>query len=357
MSYDDLRDRLDDLESGDDRRIVSFPDGSIDRWYALTGRGGDRLETADGFAAQLADGGRSFSLEPLEERPGGQAVNAAVQVHALGDAATLVGHLDHPVLSEVPVETRSMGEPRTVRVVAFAADELLFAEPGPADGWGVEDLLAVVDWERVVGADALCCANWVSFRGLESVFERLASDPPEKRHPVVVDPGPIDTVDPAALEGLFDGLSNADSAAPATEIVLSVNPAELDAAAAVVGSGAGVAGGTGNGPADRDRDRDRDRVAALRSALDITGVVCHGPDAAVGATRDETRSLGMVSVGEPQRTTGAGDRFSGGLACGVVRDWPLETALALGNACAARFVGTGVTADPAAVRSVLEPEP
>ncbi|MGQ3411755.1 PfkB family carbohydrate kinase [Natrinema sp. LN54] len=348
MCYDELRDRLDDLETGTDRGVVSLPDGSIDRWYTLSGTGGDRLEAADAFADQLADGGRAFSLEPTAVRPGGQAVNAATQVHALGEEAALVGHLDHPVLSELPFETHSMGTPATIRVVEFDADELLFSEPGPAENWGLEDLLAVVDWDRLVGADALCCANWVSIRGLTAVFDRLASEPPAEPLPVIVDPGPIETVEPAALADLLHALSRADSAADSLEFVLSVNPTELEAAASAADISERV------GAAESDRHSTRDRVAGLRSATGLTAVVSHGADAATGATRDDTVAVDMIDLGEPRRTTGAGDRFSAGLACGLARDWGLETALALGNACAAHFVGTGETADPAALRSLLE---
>ncbi|WP_049890474.1 PfkB family carbohydrate kinase [Natrinema versiforme] len=349
MYSDELRDRLDGLETGADRRVVSLPDGSVDRWYTLSGAGGDRLEVADAFADQLADGGRAFSLEPTAVRPGGQAVNAATQIHALGETATLVGHLDHPVLSDLPFETHSMGTPATIRVVDFDADELLFSDPGPAEDWGLADLLAVVDWDRLTGAHALCCVNWVSVRGLTAVFDRLASEPPAESLPVVVDPGPIETVEPAALATLLHALSRADSATDSLEIVLSVNPTELEAAAlaADVSERAGVA--------ESDRHSTRDRVAALRSTIEITAVVSHGADAAVGATEDDTVAVDMIDLGDPVQTTGAGDRFSAGLACGLARDWPLETALALGNACAAYFVGTGETADPAALRSLLEP--
>lgn len=349
MSYDELRDRLDRLETGGTRRIVALPDGSVDRWYALAGAGGDRLEAVDAFADQLAAGTRSFALEPIAARPGGQAVNAATQVAALGERATLVGHLDDPVLSDFPFEAHSMGTPATVRVVDVGSDEIQFSEPGPAADWGLEDLLAVIDWDRIVGADALCCTNWVSVRGLTSVFDRLATTPPDEPLPIVVDPGPIDGVNPAALEGLFDALSRADSAAASLEVVLSVNPTELEAAVTTAAASDGT-----RGAGETSDARIRNLTAALRSAIDITAVVSHGSDAAVGATRDDAAAVEMVDLGDPQRTTGAGDRFSAGLACALAREWPLETALALGNACAAHFVATGETADPVALRSVCE---
>ncbi|WP_254522372.1 carbohydrate kinase family protein [Natrinema caseinilyticum] len=348
MSYGTLRDRLDALEAGDGRHVVALPDGSVDHRYVLSGAGGASLRDVDEFAGQLADGSRAFWLESIDVQPGGQAVNAAVQVDALGDSATLVGHLDHPVLADFSFETHSMGPPATVSVVAFDGDDLLFSEPGPTEAWDVADLSAVVDWDQLVDADALCCANWVTIRGLTAVFDRLRSAPPDDPLAVVLDPGPLDAVEPAALADLFDALSRADAASDTLAVVLSVNPTELEAAV----TAADGADGAFDGPPDRNRDRDR--AASLRSAIDVTGVVSHGVDAAAGATRDGTAVVDMLEVSAVTHTTGAGDRFSAGLACALAHEWPLEAALALGNACAAHFVETGDTADPEAVRSLLD---
>ncbi|QLG50456.1 PfkB family carbohydrate kinase [Natrinema halophilum] len=359
MSYADLCDHLDALEGDGRRHVVALPDGSVDHRYALSGAGGVRVERADEFRSQLAAGSRAFSLEPVDVRPGGQAVNAARQVHALGDSATLVGHLDHPVLAEFPFETRSMGPPATVRVVMLDEDDLLFSEPGAAETWELADLRAVVDWDRILDADALCCANWVSVRGLTAVFDRFRSAPPDESLTIVLDPGPIDAVDPSALEDLFDVLSRTDGASESIEIVLSVNPTELEAAVAATDvSGrasdrvSDASGVTSDGT--RDRNRALGRAVALRSAIGISGVISHGTAVAAGATRNGTTVVNMLEVGETKHTTGAGDRFSAGVACALAREWSLETALALGNACAAHFVGTGETAGPAAVRSILE---
>lgn len=345
MSYGNLCDHLDALEAGDGRHVVALPDGSVDHRYALSGAGGASIEGVDEFTGQLADGSRAFWLEATGVRPGGQAVNVAVQVDALGDSATLVGHLDHPVLADFPFETYSMGPPATVSVVAFDGDDLLFSEPGPTEAWDVADLSAIVEWDQLVDADALCCANWVTVRGLTAVFDRLQSAPPAEFLAVVLDPGPIDAVEPAALADLFDALSRADAASDTLEVVLSVNPTELEAAV--------TAADGADGAFDGAPDRNRDRAESLRSAVDVTGVVSHGADVAAGATRDESAVVDMLDVSEVTHTTGAGDRFSAGLACALARKWPLEAALALGNACAAHFVETGETADPGAVRSLL----
>lgn len=357
MSYDDVRSRLEEFPSSDaddSREVAALPDGSVDHWYELAGADGERLESPAEFARYIQSGSDTVPLEPLEVRPGGQAVNAAVQAHALGEDVTLVGHLDHPVLEGLPFETRSMGSPAHIRVLAFDGDEVLLAEPGPTAEWGLEDLLSVVDWTRLVGADALCCPNWVSIRGLTDVFERFESSSVDRRLPVIVDPGALETVEPSALEELFDALSRADSGGlgsdPAddstsgVEIVLSVNPTEFEAAATAALEDA---------TAESEPKPTPERVGSLRSALEVSAVVAHGSEAAVGATRSRAAEVPMLEIESPRTATGAGDRFSGGLACALAREWPLEPALALGNACAAAFVESAETATPATLRTFL----
>ncbi|RKD95263.1 carbohydrate kinase family protein [Halopiger aswanensis] len=357
MSYDDVLTRLERLTSGganDPQTIVALPDGSVDHWYAVVGEGGERLESPAAFARQLESGLETVSLEPLEVRPGGQAVNAALQAHALGEDVTLVGHLDHPVFDELPFDARSMGSPAHIRVLAFDGDDVLLAEPGPTAEWRLEDLLAVIEWERLTGADALCCPNWVSVRGLTAVFERLGSSTIDHRLPVVVDPGALETVEPSALADFFDALSQADSgdadpsADSGVELVISVNPTEFEAAAAVA-----LEDGAAQPASESAPEPTPERVESLRSALAVSGVVSHGSAAAVGATRSDAVSVPMLEIESPRTSTGAGDRFSGGLASALAREWPFETALALGNACAAAFVESAATADPAALRSFV----
>ncbi|WP_265110329.1 PfkB family carbohydrate kinase [Halosolutus halophilus] len=335
MSYAALRDRLPSLAADSSTRVVTLPDGSVDYCYRVAGAGGDRLETPEALGRRLRAGeGETFPIELIDVRPGGQAVNAATQVHALGDDATAVGHLDHEALADLPYGTHSMGPPAAIRVFAFDGEEVLFPERAsqPSD-WDVDDLTAVVDWDRIATADALCCANWAIYRGLTDVLDRLAGS--VDGVPVVVDPGAIELVAGTDLEPLLESLARADSS---LDVALSVNRIEYESVAAV----AGVPG-----------EPATDHAAELRSALRITGVVYHGADEAIAATRDDAVSVEMLDIGDPTLTLGAGDRFSGALACALARDWPWKPALALGNACAATFVETGQTADIEALETRL----
>ncbi|MFC4544201.1 carbohydrate kinase family protein [Halosolutus amylolyticus] len=334
MSYARLRDRLSSIAE-ESKQIVTLPDGSVDYCYRVTGAGGDRVESPAALGRHLRAGdGETFPIELVDVRPGGQAVNAATQVHALGDDATVVGHLDHEVLADLPFETHSMGPPAAIHVFAFDGEEVLFPERSsqPPD-WNVDDLTAVVDWDRIAAADALCCTNWAIYRGLTGVLDRLAES--ADGVPVVVDPGAIELVVDADLETLLDALARAESS---IDVALSVNRTEYETVAAV----AGVPG-----------EPTTDHAEAVRSALGISAVVYHGADDAIAATPSDTISVAMLETGDPTLTLGAGDRFSGALACALARDWPWEAALSLGNACAAAFVESAETADSEALDARL----
>ncbi|ELY99199.1 PfkB family carbohydrate kinase [Natrialba asiatica] len=348
MSYDALSERLsvafDSEDAGGESdesgvRVVSLPDGSVDYFYSVEDPQGRRLDTPAAFGRRLTDGEATFPLTPTDTQPGGQATNAAMQIHELGERATLVGHLDHPVFDEFGFETYSMGTPATINVLEFGDGDVLLPEPGPTADWTIAALDAVVDWPDLIRADAFCCVNWVSVRGLTDVFDRLASDPPETNSfPIIVDPGAIGVPDETAVEAFFRTLAETDAVGP-LDVVCSVNPTEFDRVAAVL---------------DVDGDRSHlDRLAAARTALGVHSVVIHGPEAARAATPDGVVSVDMLETATTKRTTGAGDRFSGALACALARGWSTELALALANACAAHFVATAETATPGALRAAL----
>ncbi len=333
MSYDALVDRLD--ETNRSRRIVTLPDGSVDHWYAVDGPDGERLTSRDALGRRLVDDGDAFTLERIAVRPGGQAVNAAQQVHALGDEAVLVGHLDHPKLATFPFETHSMGDPRHVYVLGFDGEEVLLAERRAEDaGWGLADLTAAIDWTRIETADAICCVNWASYRGVTDVVAHLASHSPDDV-PLVLDPGPLERADEGVLEDLLAALETAESS---VDVVVSVNRAECETIARTFGV------------ADDDLES---TLIEVRTALEVSGVVLHGPDVAAAATPDGTCEVPMLSVDEPGFTAGAGDRFSGGLAVALARGWQWNVALALGNACSASFIARNETADAAVLESFL----
>lgn len=330
MSYDELVGAIEGEPGAiggdplaDPKRILALPDGSVDDCYAVRGLDGDGIDSREELGRQLLEGdGETFTLDHRETRPGGQAVNAASQAHAIGEEVLLVGHIDHPLL-EFPFETRSVGEPARIRMLAFEEGEVLFAEDGLDRG----DTEYPIDAAAIADYDAVCAVNWVSHSDVGDLVASVA-DPV----PVVVDPGALGRVEDARLRALGD-----DLAASSAAVVVSANPLECRALAGAITGDKDVA----EGGSDLETP-----LESARTALGIAAVVSHGEDAAVAATRSGTHRLPTLPVEDVALTTGAGDRFSAGLASALARGWDWGAALALANACSAHFVATGESGDP-----------
>lgn len=333
MSYDDLVAALEGRPTAGDpladpKRILALPDGSVDDCYSVRGLDGEEVDSRKELGRQLREGeGEMFTLDHRDRRPGGQAVNAARQAHAIGEEVLLVGHLDHPILA-FPFETRSVGEPARIRVLVFEDGEVLLAE----DGVGSDNTEYPLDDPATY--DAVCAANWVSHPDIGDLLASIA-DPV----PLVVDPGPLGRLEDASIREFRDDLA---AAAESAAVVVSANRTECAALADAATGG--------------DREDGEDLEATLesaRSALGVAAVVSHGEDAAVAATRSGPHRLSTISVEDVALTTGAGDRFSAGLASALARDWDWKRALALGNACSAYFVATGESGEPQDLREFV----
>ncbi|MFC6904270.1 PfkB family carbohydrate kinase [Halalkalicoccus tibetensis] len=324
MSYDELAEAL--ANDAGERTITAFPDGSVDVYYSAYDAHGEPIEDRGTFAERLVEDPPAFPVTRESTEPGGQAVNMAIQSDALGDRTSLFGHLDDPVLADWGFETTSMGDPSRVEVYPMDED-VLFAERSEELGdWVFDDLRTVADdFEGAFEADAVCCGNWPSAPGLTGAFRELA-DSAIDGGVLVFDPGPISVRSGGEIRELFDALSALEGI---YDVVLSVNGSELRTATAVLGAG-------GDG---------REGVVALREELGVTGVVLHTADEALAATAEGVIEVPNRSVDEPARETGAGDRFTAGLAHALAHEWDWELALALGNVCGAYYVENAETAD------------
>ncbi|NUB89528.1 hypothetical protein HT576_00580 [Haloterrigena sp. SYSU A121-1] len=343
MSYDELAERLaaDDRE----RRVAAFPDGSVDDYYAAFDAAGERIAEREAFGDRIASGDSdAVPIEREAREPGGQAVNAARQVHALGDDPTLYGHLEDPVFEALPFEATSMGDPSRVSVFPFDDDALLFAErSSDVANWSLGDLEAAApsgDAVEALAADAVCCGNWASIDGLTDALETLAAGS-LAAGTFVLDPGPVRTRSHGAVTDLLEALGELDETAA---VVYSVNRSELEYTAAAIGADSDASG----------VDADLERLESVREMAGITAAVLHETEHAAVATRAETTVVENVSVDDPRRRTGAGDRFGAGLAVARARNWDWETALALGNCAASYYVATGETGTRDELRSFLD---
>ena len=334
MVYEDLVERL--AAEPTERTVTTLPDGSVDVYYTAFDAHGERIEDRERFADRLVEGESSFPVERESTEPGGQAVNMARQADALGDNVRLYGHLDAPVLEELDIEHVSMGAPSKVRIYPLDEDVLFVERSADVADWTLDVFRAAADRpEERLCADAVCCGNWASIPAMTDALSELASTSIDGGI-FLLDPGPIMVRSRESIAALLDVLSELESA---YDVVLSVNPSELEAAAVAAG---------------HDDMDDLNRLVALRERAGIRAAVLHAASEAVAATREGTVAVGTPDVEEPVRQTGAGDRFGAGLVHALVRDWEWEPALALGNACASYAVETAGTADRAALRSWIE---
>lgn len=324
MTYDRLRSRLADWD--DPREVVALPDGSVDRTWTVHRGSGERVHAKSTFADLIANGHvRSLQLEPVEVAPGGQAVNAARQSHALGAPTELYGHLDAPTLDELPFDTVSMGKPATVDVLSFdEAVLMLSVESGDIEDWMVEDLFDTIetDPDNWLTDEVLLVQNWVGFQRMTDALESLATTDLGVAT-VMFDAGDISATATEPLEQLCEALSTLGDAA---DLVVTANDRELERLAEVVG-------------VDGDR-----REAELREALGVQAVILHYETHAAAATPDGLERVENFTARRIARRAGAGDRFNGGFATGLAAGYSWATCLALGNACATYFVENDTTA-------------
>ncbi|MGB9963432.1 PfkB family carbohydrate kinase [Halobacterium hubeiense] len=317
----DLAARLADAPSP---TMTLLPDGSVDRRFGVLDRR-HAPESRAAFVEQLSGGQRSFVTERRGVEPGGQAVNAAMQARELGADAELYGHLDHDVFGVLEVDATSMGGPAAVNVYEFEDSAMMLTtESTDIRSWTYDDL-AAAGGEPALDADAVVWTNWASLANTTDALHR-AADRPGEGGVLVLDPGGVSVRTPDERAGFVDAL---DALAGRYDVVLSANDDELGALASAVGVEGSVV----------------ERARGLRETADIAGVVMHGEARAVAATRDGVAAVPNFETAGVSRFTGGGDRFSAALAFARACEWPWKPSLALANAAASYYVGTGSTGD------------
>ncbi|MFB6072885.1 MAG: PfkB family carbohydrate kinase [Halobacterium sp.] len=321
-------------------RVECLPDGSVDEYYEVYDGRDNHVASREAFGRLVAEGtSESVRLRPRGTEPGGQAVNAARQVDALGGEPGVLGHLDDPVLEGLPFPTRSMGDPARVDVLEFDAGAFMLSEESDdLRAWTPDDLKDVdPGFEYVRAADAVFAANWVSMPEVSEVLERFADV--DGLGTVVFDPGDLTKSDPSEVSRLADSLS---ALAAVHRVVLSTNESEMRYVADTLA--------VEPGPLP-------ERTEAVRQRTGVDTAVVHDEDQAIGASDSEVVRVPNLETETVRRTTGAGDRFDGGLAFGLADDPPLSSALALGNACASYYVATTETADADVVTAYVADSP
>jgi sugar/nucleoside kinase (ribokinase family) len=318
--------------------VTTLPDGSIDHFCTVVENTHDRFETRESFGQEILGDRSSFRFRVVTTEPGGQAVNTAKQLHELGGSVTCYGYLDAPIFEALPFETVSMGDPALVYVFSFRDRDAMFVRNSEVTEWTLTELRRCGDLSEVFTGDAICCSNWVSISGLESAFHQL-SDVDVPRIPFVFDPGDIVGYDTDEIDALLDALTALQDT---FDVIYNANRQEIRTTAA---------------PLSGSFEDDLERLATIRKKTGITATVMHARDEAAVVTRDEQLSVRNYHVEDPERHTGGGDRFTGGLGHALACGWDWGLALACGNACAVYYVESGSTGTVDDVVAFLEEQP
>ena len=255
----DLADRL--AAETRPRSVTALPDGSVDSYYEVYGDRAERIASAGDFGERVGESDNSsVQLSRTARAPGGQAVTMARQTHALGDDATLFGHLDDPIFDDLDFEAHSMGEPGAVHVLEFEADEVLLADnSADVTDWRLADLDAVADdADAALTPEAVCCGNWISVENLSADLRTLAGRSLDGDW-FLLDPGTVAAAEPDRVRTLADALR---ALADAYDVVVSANRPELRAAVDALAPAAST-------------DDDADVAAAVREGTGATAVVLH----------------------------------------------------------------------------------
>jgi len=298
--------------------VLACPDGSVDEFVHVHDAAG-RVTDRAAFGRRIADGERSYRFIPQRRTPGGQAVTAARQAHALGAEVTLFGHCDDPIFA-LPFAVRSLGSPAEVTVCTFPGSDLMFATDGP-DLADCDAALLRDAGAYDAPADAVVVSNAVSVPHIDDVLRGFgAAD-----SPVVFDPGPITGVGADRAADLRDALRTLGERRP---VVVSPNREETRAFATAL---------------------DVDGSAGLRESLGVAAVVVHSDPTTTVATADGTVDIDTPVVERVGRT-GGGDCFVGALASALSGGWSVREASELGVACAAHRVATNEIGDRETLR-------
>ncbi|GAA0654531.1 PfkB family carbohydrate kinase [Salarchaeum japonicum] len=317
---------------------TALPDGSVDRRYTVEDRAG-AVRSRESFGRRIAAGeAKSFYVEHQTTDPGGQAVNAALQFHALADDLTLAGHLDHDIFETLPFDAYSMGAPAHVDIYEFESDAVMLTEESTGiETWRFETLERALGprLDDALAADAVVWTNWASFPHATDALRELRERDPDGGV-LVLDPGDVTVIDPATVPGFADAVS---ALTDRYEVVVSANRGEAEFLADAL---------------DTSFDDDASLASGVRDALGADAFVIHEVEHAVAATRDVLAFVPNEPTSDPVRFTGAGDRFSAGLAHARAADGSWVESLALANACAAHYAIRGETADPDALRAFID---
>lgn len=342
------------------QRVVFGFDGYVDRVREVVADRHDpddyeRLETLAGFGDRVQDSvaaDSSLSFEWLQHgtRTGGHTSHLARAFGHWNFDPVMIGMYGDPLLDVfteefTEYELHSLGEPGYTDAVEFDDGKLMLIENGDTMDLDWESLTAAIDREtlrsRLDGAALLGTGYWAETPDLPDVLEGVAELWPELGDPpatVLVDPGDVRKLDDDRLRSGGDAIGRL---AEQTRVVVSANRAETQLLATTYGEDL----------ADASLEA---QARTVSETFDATLFVAHGIDRSLVVHGDETTSVAVPAVEDPELTTSAGDHFNAGLTLALIAGVDPAGAVAVGNAVAGTFVRSGLPPSFETVHQFLE---
>lgn len=298
-------------------------------------------------AAVDADSSLSLDWHARGTRAGGHVCHLARAWDRLGYDPTLLGMLGHPRHPQFEtefghLETYSLGEPGYTDAMEFDDGKLMLNEEGDIRQFDWATLRSTLDHETLVdaidGTELFGIGYWAMAPRLPSVFDGLReeiwpslADPPSR---ILVDPADIQRLADDTVVEMIEATERLDELATVT---LSANRSETLSLADVVSGGSST-----------------DPVRTVFEAIDVSRFVSHGVDQSRSITENDSATVAVPRVTDPELTTSAGDHFNAGFAFGLVEEMDDREALVFGNALARQFISTGTTPAYDDVRAAVD---
>ena len=341
-----------------DRVVFGF-DGYVDRVREVVAdrqdpEEYDRLDTLAGFGNRVqqsvaADSSLSFEWLQHGTRTGGHTSHLARAFGQWGFDPVMIGMFGDPLLDVFveefgEYEQHTLGEPGYTDAVEFDDGKLMLIENGDTTNLDWEYLTERIDRDTlraaVDGAALLGAGYWAETPDLPDVLAGVADlwddldDPPST---VIVDPGDVRKLDAERLQNGGDAVGRL---ADRTRVVVSANRAETKLLAETY--------------ADEPSPDLESQAATVFEALAPSLFVAHGVDRSLVVTDEESTSVAVPSVDDPELTTSAGDHFNAGLSLALVAGVDPAGAVVVGNAVAGAFVRHGEPPTFETVRSFVD---
>lgn len=326
--------------------LVGF-DGCVDsivRPVRRRGEGGaEYFATIDEFGRYLSGkAGKSCSveLELRQEKSGGNMVNCAGAMGALGASVVCLGAMGYPQVKPVfqaraeQAEVFSVANPAACTALEFGDGKVMLFQNGELDQLDYSLLTSRLDKavlrRLLLEADALSFMNWSELQGATSLWRGLLELAPFgeagwQRKLLLTDLSDCSRRSDGEIREFLE-LLRAYSAY--VRLVLSLNANEAEVLGRTLDCGA---------------DDPGPLVRALHRRLGVDCVVIHLLDGCVGCAGGELFRAAGHRVESPLISTGGGDHFNAGLGYGLMTGMPLPRAMLLGNVVSELFVTTGVS--------------